>query len=68
MRRFIPVLAVLVLISTCVKARADESKIDCQMVRAKVAEHGRAVAFAWAIRNGYSWRQIKIGRACLAKS
>lgn len=65
MRWIVPILAALVLMGTCVKARADEPKIDCQMVRAKVAEHGKAVAFAWAIKNGYSWEQIKMARKCL---
>jgi hypothetical protein len=50
-------------------AQADEPKLpagfSCQDVRSKVAEYGKAAAFAWAIGNGYSWRQIREARKCL---
>lgn len=39
--------------------------ITCEMVREKVAEHGRLVAWAWALKHGYSREQIKIAARCL---
>ena len=55
-------LTILLLLS--VQARA-EQPIDCETVRAMVAEHGKAKALAWAIERGYSWRQINLARKCL---
>lgn len=37
----------------------------CEMVREKVAEHGKTVALAWALRQGYSFAQIRVARRCL---
>lgn len=39
--------------------------VDCSMIRSYVAEHGRAKALAWALREGYSWRQIAEAKRCL---
>jgi hypothetical protein len=39
--------------------------ITCELVREKVAEHGRAVAWAWALKQGYSFAQIGAARRCL---
>lgn len=39
--------------------------ITCEQVKSLVAEHGKAVAMAWALRHGYSWKQIKEARRCL---
>lgn len=39
--------------------------VDCQTVRRLVAEHGKARALAWALRQGYSWDQIQEARKCL---
>jgi hypothetical protein len=39
--------------------------ITCELVREKVAEHGRAVAWAWALKQGYSFAQISAARRCL---
>lgn len=39
--------------------------ITCEMVREKVAEHGKAVALAWALRQGYSFAQIRVAKRCL---
>lgn len=39
--------------------------ITCEMVREKVTEHGKAVALAWAIRQGYSFAQIRAARRCV---
>lgn len=48
-------------------ARADglPDGITCEMVREKVAEHGKVKALAWAIEHGLSIRQIYlIRRTC----
>lgn len=59
-------LSALVLILVCSHARAaDRPQYDCAVIRAYVAEHGQAAALGWAIRNGYSWRQIREARRCL---
>lgn len=39
--------------------------ITCELIREKVAEHGKLVALAWAIRQGYSPTQIRVARRCL---
>jgi hypothetical protein len=63
----IPIAAVLILLMVGVRARAADLPpgVDCQMIRAYVAEHGKARALAWAIEQGYGWRQIQAGRRCL---
>lgn len=38
--------------------------ITCEMVREKVAEHGKLVAWAWALKQGYSSTQIAAARRC----
>lgn len=40
-------------------------QIDCTIVREKVAEYGKARALAWALENGFTWRQIAEARQCL---
>lgn len=38
---------------------------DCRMVRAKVREHGKVAAYAWALANGYSPKDIaRIRKQC----
>lgn len=37
----------------------------CDLVREKVAEHGKAAALAWALKQGYSLAQINRARRCL---
>jgi hypothetical protein len=39
--------------------------IDCETVRAKVAEYGRIRALIWAKKNGYSIEAINEARKCL---
>jgi hypothetical protein len=39
--------------------------ITCELIREKVAEHGKAVALAWALKQGYSFAQIRVARRCL---
>ena len=56
-----------VLILVCAHARAaDAPQLDCAAIRFYVAEHGRAAALAWAIRQGYSLAEIREARRCLA--
>lgn len=63
------VLSALVLVAVCARARAaDVPVIDCVLVRAMVAEHGKARALAWAIENGYRWREIRAARKCLTST
>ncbi len=58
-------LCTLILAATCIRARAEETKLDCAAIRYYVAVHGRTAALAWAIRNGYSLREIAEARKCL---
>ena len=52
--------AVAILLTVCVRARADDRPhLDCQTVRAYVAQHGIVVAYARALAAGYSPRQIR---------
>lgn len=61
----VPLLVALALIATASRA-ADLPPIDCALIRAYVAEHGKAKAIAWALRNGFSWREIREAAAkCL---
>lgn len=39
--------------------------VTCSDVRERVSEHGLAVAIAWAVKQGYSLRQINEARKCL---
>lgn len=39
--------------------------ITCELIREKVAVHGRLEAFTWALRNGYSIAQIRQAKRCL---
>lgn len=68
------VLAALVLVTVCARARAadplsstERVVIDCALVRSMVAEHGKARALAWAIEKGYGWRDIRAARRCLSE-
>ena len=66
-RGFIVLLfAVAVLLTVCVKARADDRPpLDCQTVRAYVAQHGIVVAYARALAAGYSPAEIrKVRKRC----
>lgn len=41
--------------------------VTCEMVRAKVAEHGKVYAYAWAKLQGYSRAEINEAKRCLPK-
>lgn len=65
-------LSALALLAVCAHARAADTKlpapaIDCELVREKVAEYGKAKAVAWAISNGFSLKEISQARKCLVK-
>lgn len=57
----------LVLLATAIAAEPPKLPpgITCEMVREKVAEHGRVLAYAWAKLQGYSKAQIKEAERCL---
>jgi hypothetical protein len=38
----------------------------CEMVREKVSEHGKAASLAWAIKQGFSFAQIRAAKRCLS--
>lgn len=39
--------------------------VDCDMIRSQVKEHGKIKAYAWALANGYSPKEItRIRKAC----
>lgn len=55
-------LAVVLLLTT--QARADHP-VDCETVRAQVAEHGRVRAYLWARSQGLSHAEIsRIRKQC----
>lgn len=62
------VLFVALILLMTRTAWADSSLPDgitCEIVREKVAEHGKAAAIAWAIEHGFSIHQIwQIRRTC----
>lgn len=39
--------------------------VTCEIIRAKVAQHGMLVAYAWAKQNGYSDKHIAHANKCL---
>lgn len=39
--------------------------VTCELVRAKVAEHGRVYAYAWARLAGFTTAQINEAKRCL---
>ncbi len=44
---------------------ADKPPLDCEAVRAFVAEHGKLEAIAFAVKNGATWKQIRAASKCL---
>lgn len=59
----------VLLLATCLKAHAYPSQlptgVTCEFVRAKVAEHGKVYAYAWARLNGFTGEQINQAKRCL---
>jgi len=58
------VVAVAFLCLIAFPAQALDEK-DCSVVRRYVAEHGKAKALAFAIKNGATFRQLNEARKCL---
>ena len=59
-----------ILVATGLHARAADTPrlppgVTCAAVRAKVAEHGKVYAYAWARLQGYSKAEINEARRCL---
>lgn len=38
------------------------SMSDCAVIKSKIHEHGKAAAIAWALTQGYGWRDILMVR------
>lgn len=66
---FLHAILIALFITFASAALADDPRlpagVTCDMVRSRVAEHGRLVAYAWARLQGYSRRQIKEAERCL---
>jgi hypothetical protein len=69
MARTTAAIALLCLFAIPVSADTPQLPIGvtCEAVRAKVAEHGRIMAYAWARLNGYSAKQIAEAKRCLVR-
>jgi hypothetical protein len=62
---FVLFIALILLMTRPARADVLPDGITCEMVREKVAEHGKVKALAWAIEHGISIRQIwQIRRTC----
>lgn len=62
---FLLSIALILLMTRPARADSLPDGITCEMVREKVAEHGKVKALTWAIEHGISIRQIwQIRRTC----
>lgn len=52
----------IILLLLTVPARADSLPVPCEDIKRHVAEHGRVSAIAWALKNGFTWKQINQAR------
>lgn len=57
--------AALIVAFCLIAFPANAFQIDCALVRQYVAEHGRAKALAFALKNGATFAQIREARKCL---
>ncbi len=57
--------ALAVVFFCLIASPADAFQVSCDDVRAFVAQHGKAVAIAFAVSHGATWSQIKEARKCL---
>jgi len=39
--------------------------VTCEQIKALVAEYGKVRSLTWAVRQGYSWPQIRAAKRCL---
>jgi hypothetical protein len=62
-------IALIVVVGFTLAHAADPPRlppgVSCEAVRAKVAEHGKVVAYAWARLNGFSKADIEAAKRCL---
>jgi hypothetical protein len=62
-------IAAAVVIAATLAHAADPPRlppgVTCADVRAKVAEHGKVYAYAWARLNGYTTAQINEAKKCV---
>lgn len=62
-------LAAVIVIAATLSYAADPPRlppgVTCADVRAKVAEHGKVYAYAWARLNGYTSAQINEAKKCV---
>lgn len=68
----IALLAAIWIILMTPRARASTTPASglpagatCEIVREKVAEHGKAASLAWALKQGFSFAQIRAAKRCL---
>ena len=59
------ILIVIALAGTLAREPQLPPGITCEQVRSYVKDYGYAVAFAWALREGYSLAQIREAKKCL---
>jgi hypothetical protein len=53
------------LVALTLSLSTPEPKVDCELIRARVAEYGKIRAYTWALSNGYSLRDIsRIRKVC----
>lgn len=53
------------LIALTLSVTEPQPKIDCELIRARVAEYGKIRAYGWALANGYSLKEIsRIRKMC----
>ena len=55
-------LIVFFLMITPAAAEPLEIQVNCEQVKALVAEHGKLAAIKWALTNGFSMRQVNAAR------
>lgn len=55
----------LIVFLCLIASPANAFQIDCTLVRQYVAEHGKAKALAFALKNGATFAQIREARKCL---
>lgn len=62
---FFLIAALIVLLTSYARAAELPAGATCEQIKSLVAEHGKVKALAWAIRNGYSWAEIREAKKCL---
>ena len=60
--------ALAVVLLCLIASPAGAFQVNCDDVRAFVAQHGKAVAIAFAVSHGATWQQIREAKKCLLYS